>query len=71
VPFFATTPRRGRLTGPRGTQWGPAQDLIAGTLDRWRSADLALEHQVIQSALVSAYLNEGGVPDQQRLLRPY
>ncbi|MEU8146360.1 type 2 lanthipeptide synthetase LanM family protein [Nonomuraea sp. NPDC048901] len=68
VPFFATTPRRGRLTGPRGTQWGPVQDLIAGTLGRWRSADLALEHQVIQSALVSAYLNEGGVPDQRRLL---
>ncbi|GAA2204950.1 type 2 lanthipeptide synthetase LanM family protein [Nonomuraea monospora] len=68
VPFFATTPRKGRLTGPRGTTWGPQQDLVEAALHRWRTADLALDRQVIQCALVSAYLNEGWLPDERRLL---
>ncbi len=67
VPFFTTTPRRGRLTGPRGTSWLPESDLIGGALDRWRGADLALEGQVIQAALVGAYLNEGWLPDEEPL----
>ncbi|GAA3815813.1 type 2 lanthipeptide synthetase LanM family protein [Sphaerisporangium flaviroseum] len=70
IPFYATTPRRGRMTGPRGTGWGPEQDLIAGTLARWRATDMDMERQVIQSALVSAYLNEGWMPDRRRLLPP-
>ncbi|MEV0389797.1 type 2 lanthipeptide synthetase LanM family protein [Nonomuraea sp. NPDC050643] len=68
VPFFATTPRKGRLTGPRGTAWGPQEDLIDAALGRWRGADLGLDRQVIQCAVVSAYLNEGWLPDQRSLL---
>ncbi|UBU10321.1 type 2 lanthipeptide synthetase LanM family protein [Nonomuraea gerenzanensis] len=68
VPFFATTPRKGRLTGPRGTTWGCQEDLVEAALGRWRAADLSLDRQVIQCALVSAYLNEGWLPDERRLL---
>ncbi|MBB5869060.1 type 2 lantibiotic biosynthesis protein LanM [Allocatelliglobosispora scoriae] len=70
VPFFATTPAHGRLTGPRGTHWFDEQDLAADALMRWRGADLVLERQVIQSALVSAYLNEGWLPTEETLLPP-
>ncbi|MGW0806668.1 type 2 lanthipeptide synthetase LanM family protein [Nonomuraea sp. NPDC002799] len=59
VPVYSTTPRLGRLTGPRGTTWGAAEDRFAGTLRRWRAADLAVERQVIRSAVVGAYLNDG------------
>ncbi|QMU80254.1 type 2 lantipeptide synthetase LanM [Streptacidiphilus sp. PB12-B1b] len=65
VPVFTTTPREGRLTGPRGTGFGPARDLIADTLGRWRADDSVLDRQVIQGTLVSAYLNEGWLPDRK------
>lgn len=68
VPFFATTPRDGVLTGPGGTTWGKPLDLVADALDRWRRNDLALDRQVAEAALVSAYLNEGWLPDDRRLL---
>lgn len=68
IPFFATTPREGRLTGPGGTVWLAAQDLISATLTRWREADLDLDCQVIQASLVSAYLNEGQGPSERRLI---
>ncbi|MEV0622621.1 type 2 lanthipeptide synthetase LanM family protein [Nonomuraea sp. NPDC050404] len=59
VPVYSTTPRRGLLTGPRGTMWGAADDLFAGTLRRWRAADIEVERQVIRSSVVGAYLNDG------------
>ncbi|WP_063765399.1 type 2 lanthipeptide synthetase LanM family protein [Nonomuraea candida] len=59
VPVYSTTPRRGLLTGPRGTTWGAADDLFAGALRRWRAADVEVERQVIRSAVVGAYLNDG------------
>ncbi|WBB80307.1 type 2 lanthipeptide synthetase LanM family protein [Micromonospora sp. WMMD882] len=62
VPFFDTVPRDGRLTGPRGTTWLPAEDLVDGALRRWRQADLDREREVIRATLVSAYLNEGYLP---------
>jgi type 2 lantibiotic biosynthesis protein LanM len=65
IPFFTTTPRRGRLDGPGGTRWGGESDLVADSLRHWRSADLTLERQVIRAALVSAYLNEGWLPGQE------
>ncbi|HEX8865278.1 MAG TPA: type 2 lanthipeptide synthetase LanM family protein, partial [Lentzea sp.] len=68
VPFFATTPRDGVLTGPGGTTWGKPLDLVADALDRWRRNDLTLDRQVAEAALVSAYLNEGWLPDDRRLL---
>ncbi len=58
IPFFETTPRRGSLTGPGGTTWLPAQDVLSATLARWRDADLELDRQVIRASLVCAYLNE-------------
>jgi type 2 lantibiotic biosynthesis protein LanM len=67
VPFFTTTPRRGRLAGPGGAVCGAAADLTAEALRRWREADLAIDRQIIQAALVSAYLNEGWLPETQPL----
>ncbi|HEV2635365.1 MAG TPA: type 2 lanthipeptide synthetase LanM family protein [Actinocrinis sp.] len=62
VPYFATTPGDGRLTGPGGVRWLDPQDLAADALARWRGADLALDRRVIQATLVTAYLNEGAKP---------
>ncbi|NUR62108.1 MAG: type 2 lantipeptide synthetase LanM [Catenulispora sp.] len=68
VPVFGTTPREGRLTGPRGTAFGPVRNLVQAALDRWRTADLELDRQVIQGTLVSAYLNEGWLPDAKPMI---
>jgi type 2 lantibiotic biosynthesis protein LanM len=62
VPVFMTTPRAGRLTGPRGTGYGPALDLIEDAVTRWRGHDQRQELQVISGTLISAYLNEGVLP---------
>lgn len=70
VPFFDTTPRRGRLTGPGGTGWLAPTDLLDDALRRWRSASLELERDVIQSAIVSAYLNEGMQPQPDPMRTP-
>jgi class II lanthipeptide synthase len=70
VPFFATTVRRGTMVGPRATMWGPQTDLVDQTLNRWRTNDVGLDRQVIQAALVSAYLNEGGTAAGSRLVPP-
>jgi lantibiotic modifying enzyme len=67
IPFFATTPGHGQLSGPGGTTWLPEQDLVADALDRWRRADENLERHVIQGTLVSAYLNDGWLPRQRTL----
>ena len=45
----------------------PEQDLIADSLARWRDADLGLDRMVIQATLVSAYLNDGWMPSENRL----
>jgi class II lanthipeptide synthase len=68
VPYFSTTPSRGRLAGPRGTSWLPARDLAAAALHRWRGADLRLDSQVIRATLVSAYLNDGWLPAERPML---
>ncbi|MEU6743991.1 type 2 lanthipeptide synthetase LanM family protein [Streptosporangium sandarakinum] len=70
IPFFTTTPARGRLDGPGGTSYGDEQDLIADALRRWRDRDAALDREVIRSALVSAYLNEGWMPANKRMTVP-
>ncbi len=67
IPFFSTTPGVGCLDGPGGT-WGEQRDLVADALRRWRGRDPALDHQVIQAALVSAYLNEGWLPAEKRMV---
>jgi len=67
IPFFATTPGSGRLEGPRGTCWRPQTNLILAALDHWRAADLRLERHVIQAALISAYINQGWMPEEVSL----
>lgn len=59
IPFFFTVAREGRLSGPRGTHWLPPCHLVETALANWRAADLALEQNVIQASLVSAYINDG------------
>jgi class II lanthipeptide synthase len=59
IPFFFTVAREGRLSGPRGTYWLPPRHLLEAALANWRTADLALERNVIQASLVSAYINDG------------
>ena len=67
VPVFTTTPRTGLLAGPGGTSSGRRQDLVADAWERWRRGDESLDRQVIQGTLVSAYLNEGWLPDGSRM----
>lgn len=68
IPFFTTTPATGTLTGPGGTRWGRSADLVAEELARWRATDPEVDRRVIQAALVSAYLNEGWLPEPVRRL---
>ncbi len=67
VPVFAATPGGGRLEGPRGTSCGPSVDRVAEALDRWRAVDHGLDRGVVRATLVSAYLNQGEVPDRPPL----
>ncbi|MEY9856279.1 type 2 lantibiotic biosynthesis protein LanM [Catenulispora sp. GAS73] len=64
IPYFGTTPRTGRLTGPGGTHWLPEQDLVADALTRWRGADLGFDRGIIRATLVSAYLNADWTPSK-------
>jgi type 2 lantibiotic biosynthesis protein LanM len=59
VPYFSTAVREGRLHGPGDTHWLPPCHLAEAAVADWRSADFALEQKVIQSSLVSAYINDG------------
>ncbi|WP_283134918.1 type 2 lanthipeptide synthetase LanM family protein [Rhizohabitans arisaemae] len=68
IPFFATTPRRGRMDGPGGTAWGAELNLVEHALDRWRGRDQDLDLRVMRSALVSAYINEGWLPDGEAMI---
>ncbi|GHG91001.1 lanthionine synthetase [Comamonas sp. KCTC 72670] len=63
VPFFTTLAEDGQLEGPRGTRWLPRCNLVEAALENWRTADFTLERDVIQAALVSAYVNDGWMPD--------
>jgi type 2 lantibiotic biosynthesis protein LanM len=66
IPYFETTPARGRLTGPAGVGWLPERDLAADVFEHWRGMDVELDRRVIGATLVTAYLNEaapsGGEP---------
>jgi class II lanthipeptide synthase len=68
IPVFTTSPRCGQLDGPRGTRWLAPCDLVEAAWQHWRAADIALERNVIQAALVSAYINDGWMPDDVSLL---
>jgi type 2 lantibiotic biosynthesis protein LanM len=64
VPYFWAVVRDGRLHGPRATYWLPPCHLLEAALANWRTADLALERNVIQASLVSAYINDGWQPNE-------
>ena len=66
VPMFVTTPAAGVMVGPRGARFGPARDLVAETLARWRDTGPATERQVLRAALVGAYLNDGWRSGQRK-----
>jgi class II lanthipeptide synthase len=68
VPCFFGMVAEGCLHGPGGTHWLAPSHLIEDALANWRSADFALERNVIQSSLVSAYINDGWVRDTASLL---
>jgi type 2 lantibiotic biosynthesis protein LanM len=68
VPFFTTRVEDGELHGPRDTRWLPPRHLAEAALAHWRAADFALERNVIRTALVSAYINQGWMPDEVSLL---
>jgi type 2 lantibiotic biosynthesis protein LanM len=71
IPYFSAVAREGRLHGPRGTYWLPSCDLVEAALADWRSADFALERKVIQSSLVSAYINDGWKSSGTSVLRTH
>ncbi|MBV9822455.1 MAG: type 2 lantipeptide synthetase LanM family protein [Actinobacteria bacterium] len=66
IPFFTTTPAIGTLDGPAGTRWGPSVNLVTEALRQWRAHDPDLDRRIIRATLVSAYLNEGWLPDPVR-----
>lgn len=68
VPYFCTTPQYGRLQGPRGTQWLPESNLLDEAWREWKQADFDLERRVIRASLVSAYINDGWMPEEETLL---
>lgn len=70
IPFFATEARDGALTGPSGARWLEPCNLVDNAWRSWREADLALERDYIRMALVSAYVNEGWMPDEDASVWP-
>jgi type 2 lantibiotic biosynthesis protein LanM len=70
IPFFATVARDGALTGPAGVRWLEPRNRVDDAWRSWREADLALERSYIQMALVSAYVNEGWMPDEDASFWP-
>jgi type 2 lantibiotic biosynthesis protein LanM len=68
IPVFTTLVKEGRLEGPGSTHWLPQHNLIDSALQDWRAADFELERNVIHASLVSAYVNDGWMPDEGSLL---
>ena len=67
IPFFSTRVRVGRLQGPRGTHWLALGDLAQQAWQRWRQADFEMERRFIGASLISAYANDGWMPDSRQL----
>src|SRR5262249_10065115 len=51
--------------------WLSDRQLVEAVLEDWRSADFALERRVIQSSLVSAYINDGWKSHGTSVLRTH
>jgi len=71
VPYFSTVVREGRLHGPGDTYWLPPCQLAEAALADWRNADFTLEQQIIQSSLISAYINDGWKSHGTSVLRTH
>ncbi|HEY2346314.1 MAG TPA: type 2 lanthipeptide synthetase LanM family protein [Xanthomonadaceae bacterium] len=67
IPFFSTLAGIGRLDGPGGTHWLPPRDLVATALQDWRAADIDLERKFIHVSVVSAYVNDGWLPEEKSM----
>lgn len=67
IPMFSTQVNDGRLEGPRSTYWLPRCNLIDSVLLHWRAANFEMERNVIRASLVSAYVNDGWMPDEDSL----
>ncbi|HEY1629959.1 MAG TPA: type 2 lanthipeptide synthetase LanM family protein [Rhizomicrobium sp.] len=63
IPYFSTIARDGVLDGPGGTHWLPRANLVEAAWRSWRRSDLAVEKDYVRAALVSAYVNDGWLPD--------
>lgn len=67
IPFFSTWASGGGLEGPRGTLWRQARPWIEDTWQAWRQVDYGLERKIIRASLVSAYVNDGWMPEDTLL----
>lgn len=67
IPLFSTRVREGRLQGPRGTRWLAPGDLAEESWRRWKAADFEMERRFIGASLISAYANDGWMPDTSQL----
>ncbi|MGH8033558.1 MAG: type 2 lanthipeptide synthetase LanM family protein [Luteimonas sp.] len=70
IPFFSAQVREGPTQGPHGIAWRPLSDPIGSALAHWRSADPALDRNLIRASLVSAYINDGWIPLGASMLPP-
>ena len=62
IPYFSGIAGEGVLAGPGGTTWLAPRDLVEAAWCNWRAADLALEENFVRTAIVSAFVNDGGTP---------
>ncbi len=67
IPYFTSVVARGDFEGPGGVRWLPPRNLLQDALRDWRKADIAMERNVIQASLVSAYINDGWTPGESAL----
>ncbi|HLO93151.1 MAG TPA: type 2 lanthipeptide synthetase LanM, partial [Burkholderiaceae bacterium] len=65
VPYFHSTAGHGRMSGPGGTHWLPACDLVEQCLKDWSASDQRLDRDIIKASLLSAYLNDGWMPTEK------
>lgn len=64
IPLFSALVGDGRFTGPKTEPWRDVGDLLATRLDAWRSTDFDNERQTTKASLVSAYINDGWLPEE-------
>ncbi|MDH5822864.1 type 2 lanthipeptide synthetase LanM family protein [Luteimonas sp. RD2P54] len=68
IPFFTALAAPGAIEGPGGTGWRSLADPIGDAHRRWHGFDRALDRNLIRASLVSAYINDGWMPNDVSLL---